>query len=397
MKLPRKQRGLTLIMLVFIVGLAATAYLMHALNPATVKIERDKKTAAALAEAKAALIGWSVKNSIPGELPCPEDILAIGTLYEGQEGSCTNANPAIGRLPWRTLGLGDLRDGYGELLWYKLSTGFRSGIINSDTPAQLDIDGVTGRAVAIIFSPGPAINGQTRPIPTATIPPDKAQYLDLSNNDGDESFITNGPKDVFNDKLINISQEDLFKVIEKRVVAEALTCLIEYAGAAATGLPGSGGGGKYPWPAKLNTVSLSYTDTSGQPFGRLPDTPFVNTNLDNNLMGTSWPGLPCKIVSNSGWWLNWKEIVFFAVADEYKPTGAATGCGSCLTVSPPFMAADKRIVVMVAGRALAGKNRLTTADKGLVDNYLEAPNNAAGVLFTQQHATPVFNDVVVYQ
>lgn len=398
MQIHPKQQGMALIMLVFIVGLATVGYLLYALNPVTVKIEREKKTAAALAEAKAALIGWSLRNNIPGKLPCPEDTLAIGTLNEGNEGSCTNANPIIGRLPWRTLGLGDLRDGYGERLWYKLSTDFRSGMINSDTSAQLNVDGTAGGAVAIIFSPGPAINGQTRPAPTIATPPDKIQYLDLSNNDGDESFITSGPPDSFNDHLMIISRDDLFNVVEKRVAAEALICLTGYAEIPATGLPGSGGGGKYPWPAQLDVVSLpTYADTSGQLFGRLPDTPFDNTHTDNSSMGTSWPGLPCKIISNSGWWLNWKELVFFAIDDEYKPTGTAAPCGTCLTVNPPSTSSDKKVVVMVAGKGLPGQTRSTNnpAHKGNVTNYLEAPNNG-GVSFAQQRATSLFNDVVVY-
>lgn len=381
------QRGMALIMLVFLVGLAVTVYLIHAVNANAVKIERDKKTAEVLAEAKAALIGWSIKNNIPGKLPCPEDVTAIGTTLEGNEGSCTNSNPLIGRLPWRALGA-DLRDGNGERLWYKLSSGFRSGVINSDSAAQLTIDGTPESAVAIIFSAGSSINGQVRPQPTPANPPDVTQYLDLSNNDGDETFVTTGNAASFNDRLILISHDDLFGVVEKKVAGDALLCLNNYAAA---------NGGKYPYAARLDITTLSYQDTSGQLFGRLPDTMFTATQADNPAMDANWPGLPCRIISNAGWWLNWKEQVFFAVADAYKPTGTAAGCGTCLIVNPPSASADKRVVVIVAGKSLAGQVRTSVPDKGTASNYLEAPNSLGGTAFAQQKATSTFNDVTVYR
>lgn len=379
MKFIPKQRGMALIMLLFVVGLAATAYLVHALDPATVKIERDKKTAAALAEAKAAIIGWSVKQTNPGRLPCPEDTALIGLATEGQASSiCSNTVPTIGRLAWRTLGLADLRDGYGERLWYVLSPGFRSGVLNSDTSAQLTVDGVAGSAVAIIFSAGAVLNGQSRPIPTAVTPPDVMQYLDSSNNNNDNTFVKSGAVASFNDQLLLVSHDDLFHIVEKRVAGEALKCLEDFAG---------GAGGKYPWPDNLNPlVAIDYVGDAGASFGRLPDSP----------MGGNWSGACAIPVGGTGWWLNWKEHVFFAVADEYNPIGAAAVCGSCLTVNPPSANADKKVVVLVAGKAFAGQARLTNANKGTVSNYLEAPNNGGSVLFAQQYATPIFNDVVVY-
>lgn len=210
-----------LIMLAFVVGIAATAFVLSAVNSNALKIERDQRTAAALAEAKAALIGWSVTRTNPGQLPCPEDTSLIGQSTEGQaKSSCTSPLPVIGRLPWRTLGVGDLRDGYGEKLWYVVSPGFRTSPINSMTPAQLSVDGVAGRAVAIVFSPGLTLSDQSRPIPSAASPPQLAQYLDLSNNDADTTFITTGVAENFNDKLILVSKDELFSAVVARVLGE---------------------------------------------------------------------------------------------------------------------------------------------------------------------------------
>ena len=47
----------------------------------------------------------------------------------------------VGRLPWRSLGIDQLRDGYGEPLWYVLSRGFRNPPINFGTLGQINYNG----------------------------------------------------------------------------------------------------------------------------------------------------------------------------------------------------------------------------------------------------------------
>lgn len=216
MKLPRKQRGMMLIMITFVVGLVATAYLLHAINPYALSAEREKVTSEALVEAKSALIGWSAKNSTPGQLPCPEDLSLIATPNEGSAmASCNNLNQRVGRLPWRTLGVGDIRDGNGDKLWYVISDGFRNAPININTIAQLTVDAVPNKAVAIIFSPGAPLQNQSR-----TAVANHTQYLDEKNGDGDAIFQTTGAKDAFNDRLILVSKVDLFNLITNRILGE---------------------------------------------------------------------------------------------------------------------------------------------------------------------------------
>lgn len=385
-----REHGMSLIMLIFIVGLTATAYLIHALNSNMVKIERDKKTAKVLAEAKSALIGWAASRTTLtqlGQLSCPEDTTLIGLPTEGNaKSSCTL--PAVGRLPWRSLGLENLRDGNGDNLWYAVSPGFRNTNINSDnTPAQLTVDGVAGSAVAIVFSAGPPLAGQARTFPTIADPPNVTQYLDLTNNDGDITFISTGTTNSFNDRLLTISHNELFSGVEKRVANEVLKCLDIYSSAPVASPPPIPAIGTYPWPAKLDpSTAPAYVGTSDNFIGRLPDYP----------MGGNWSGACSIPIGGTGWWSNWKDMVFFALADGYKPTTTTPGCGTCLTVSPPSTTQDKRIVVMVAGQKLGGQMRSTNADKGTLANYLEAPNSGGSTLFTQQSTTSGFNDVVVY-
>jgi hypothetical protein len=384
---PHTQYGSALIIFMLILLLAGTTALFSVLDDKGVKLERDKKTAAALAQAKIAVIAWAVKSATPGQLPCPEDTSLIDTVNEGTaKASCIL--PAIGRLPWKSLGIGDLRDGSNEKLWYAISAGFRTSPINSDTPAQLTVDGVAGSAVAIIFSPGSALGGQVRSIPTNASPPDVAQYLDLSNSDLDNTFVTLGAANSFNDRLLPISHKELFAVVEKRVANEVLRCLNSYASSPVAAPPPTPPVGTYPWPAILNpALPPTYVGTVNTFFGRVPDSP----------MGGNWSG-SCSIpIGGTGWWLSWKEMVFFAIADGYKPTITTPLCGACLTVSPPSVVADKRVTVLVSGKKLGMQVRSSDSDKGTLTNYLEAPNDAGAVSFSQQKMTSTFNDIVVYR
>ena len=61
----------------------------------------------------------------------------------------------VGRLPWKTLGTDQLRDGHGEPLWYMMR-GFRDPPINFGSAGQLSYNGAT--VVAMIIAPGVPLN-----------------------------------------------------------------------------------------------------------------------------------------------------------------------------------------------------------------------------------------------
>ncbi len=73
-----------------------------------------------------------------------------------------------GRLPWRTLGLADLRDADGERLWYAVSPNFRDYasqvLINDATAGTLSVSGASNLndVVAIVFAPGAPVGAQSR-------------------------------------------------------------------------------------------------------------------------------------------------------------------------------------------------------------------------------------------
>src|SRR5688572_8050210 len=123
-------------------------------------VRADARTRAVLDEARQALIGRAIADANrPGSLPCPDgDDDGSADLFVGS--ACASY---IGRLPWRTLGIGDLRDDAGERLWYVLSPAFRdhpsAPPLNSDTRGTLMVYSntsarvVTAQGLRIVFAP----------------------------------------------------------------------------------------------------------------------------------------------------------------------------------------------------------------------------------------------------
>jgi len=235
--MPNKQKGLALMMLVFVLVFAVAAYSLKGLNASGIATERDEITVQALAEAKAALIGYAVTYDddpghavkVYGYLPCPDHSTVGGA---GSELVCGNSgNAAIGRLPWKTLKIAPITGGYGECLWYAVSGNFKNNPklpLNPTTPGQLSIKTAGGDfyagsdvnpVVAIVFAPGSAVSNQDR----TDSGEDEycggnyvaSNYLDtvnnISNADASDSIFVVDDSATFNDKLILITQSEIFK------------------------------------------------------------------------------------------------------------------------------------------------------------------------------------------
>lgn len=224
--LPETQRGAAVLLLVLILAVSTASYfLVKRLNGNALNIERDKITTSALAQAKAALIGYAAADANrPGELPCPD------VDNDGQSAFSTTCTYLVGRLPWRTLRLPDLRDGYGERLWYALSdnfhaTGSTTTALNTSTSGQLSITGISpaNAVIAIVFSPGSAIGNQSRDGLNSNINSNVngvQNYLEGDNANGNSVYEANSSSGAFNDKLITITFNDLFSVVTRRVASE---------------------------------------------------------------------------------------------------------------------------------------------------------------------------------
>lgn len=164
----RRQRGIALLAMVAVlltvfIGVVLVTVLRD--NP---RLAAEIQATHRLADARDALVGHAKAEwcrlqtgTVAEHLPCPD----TGAGNEGEaDASC--AATAVGRLPWRTLGLPPLRDGAGECLWY-------------------EIDRAAGSARVI--AAGAALAGQSR-APDGSAPVcggnyDSTLYLEPGGND----------------------------------------------------------------------------------------------------------------------------------------------------------------------------------------------------------------------
>lgn len=398
----RAQHGAALMLMLVIMIMGTIVLCAGSLSISAIRIERNKRTSIALAQARDALIGHAISNlKRPGSLPCPD------TNDDGNSDSCSTSF-YIGRLPWKALGIADLRDGYGEHLWYALSPNFRNTIstINSDTIGQLSMLG-TGDIAAVVFAAGSPLHNQQRSANAINCPTDgmsrpanqcASNYLESDNQNNDTIFEAAAESTSFNDHLLPVLGSLLIQRTEKILAKEVSNCLADYAVA---------NNGRYPWSTKLDAgLNPNFYDKSNERFGRLPDLMTDTKNDSGGQMGDVWPGSSeaCNsIFIPSGWWnnTNWRELLFYSVAGEYKPNNsmAPGSCTTCLMVNPPSLIKDKKVVILLAGKKLTGQNRSSKANKANAINYLEGINstaNSTGV-FEQSPMSNAFNDTVIFQ
>ena len=237
----RREQGLAMILFVTMLALGTTYVLVDQMNGVSQKLAAQRANDPALMAAREALIGYAALQAsnglFPGSLPCPD------TNNDGNaEGSCSGGT-LVGRLPWKTLGLTDLRDSNGERLWYALSSSFRNqtgSVINSNTSGQLSVyDGSTGTVsetgiVAIVFAPGPLTGTQSR---DAAGENSMANYLEGARNTTE--FGRSRPSVAFpqgqchtpnvvacNDQLLELTATDLFAAVEPVVTRRLQTSIV---------------------------------------------------------------------------------------------------------------------------------------------------------------------------
>jgi len=312
-----KQRGLALILMLIILVLGIAAVTISSLDTTALKNEQQKKTAEALAQAKDALIGRAVaNNNMPGSLPCPDtDNDGSAELLSGN-----NCPSYIGRLPWKTLRLSDLRDGNNERLWYALSPAFRdddsASPLNSNTKGTLAIYRADGSsalteagysAVAVIFSPGGPLGSQSRN--TVAEQNSAANYLDIANSRNNASasgpYIAGSQSGSFNDQLLFVTTRNLMPLVEQRVASEVKRALAGY----------YANNGYYPWADTVAQAS-DYDSNDGLNRGWLPE----------HALPVDWAGAfrpPDWFFENE-----WYKLIYYSVAKN--DTQDPGDCYSCV-------------------------------------------------------------------
>jgi hypothetical protein len=191
-----KQSGAALLVILLIVLTFGIGALLQRANQSDGALwGRREASTDALQRAKEALIGYAItyRDSNPDEtigyFPCPD------TDGDGRSDVPCHAasRAAVGLLPYRTLGLPDLRDAEGNCLWYAVSgaykdnpkgtatpgtppTGWAPLQLNWDTQGQFRVldaednvlaapDDANGGASVVIFAPNGPLAGQARTPP----------------------------------------------------------------------------------------------------------------------------------------------------------------------------------------------------------------------------------------
>jgi hypothetical protein len=350
---PTHQIGAALLIFLFILIIAITSSIFVLLNNDNIKFERDKRTALALSEAKAALIGFVIKDvdiSNPSYLPNPDlDISPI--IPEGSESSGAGAidYSLIGKLPWKSLNIPPLKDGWGECLWYVVSGRFKkspnTSVLNWDTQGQINVINAEGSTIAsnlaaLIISPGFVLSNQNRIADSANIQCggnyDARNYLDAysvsnaisgeinyfsgstnnrqASNSINKNFVM-ANNDFYNDSFQFVTVDDIFNPIIRR------------------------------------------SDFSAKITNFLED-PYFSTVLITGNKGTD--NINCnEMFSNQTFCENWKEMVLLK---------------ELLIALPPLTCSR---VIIFGGKKTNGQTRSTAANKNDPENYLEGDNLVA--------------------
>jgi hypothetical protein len=351
-------QGQALIALVFMLGLATVLLVYGSTTESSRALRGEQRTRAALEEARQALVGRAVSDANrPGSLPCPDgDDDGSADLFIGS--ACPTY---IGRLPWRSLGIGDLRDEHGERLWYALSPAFRdhplAPDINSDTRGTLSVYGgaesmlLASDAVAVVLAPGTALAGQMRDVTAQHCSTNgrtvagtmcAANYLEASGGHTNASaagpYVIAPPGDAFNDKLAFIATAAFMPLVERRIAIEVRDALLAYRRTSACRC--------FPW-ADSNGDGAS---DNGSSRGRVP----VKSALPHD-----WPPgmLPSYFAEN-----NWARVIHYVAARDALEN-AGTACKTCFD---PALSIDgvtgADALLLTPGFATAAKARTTLSD-----------------------------------
>lgn len=308
----RGRQGGVAMLVVAVVVMGAALIIVKTLNASTWKADRLRVTNSAFAKAKEALVARAVADdNRPGSLPCPDtNDDGIAELFAGNQ--CPSY---VGRLPWRTLDLPDLRDAEGERLWYVLSRTHRDNAaaepINSNTAGEIVVNGTSPAAqvLAVLISPGrPLTRAGAATVQARDCPVNcnaAASYLDIAGGidnaagvvGGAINLVANPESDTFNDRLLAIHADDIMPLVEKRAAREIALAMRDRHQA----WQNATGRGVYPWAAPFNDPANPGPGVTNTLHGHLPETatPLVWTSATADLglcLGVGTPTIVCTAV-----------------------------------------------------------------------------------------------------
>jgi hypothetical protein len=380
-----------MVLVLTLITLAALWGITSSLSVAAKRTDRNRATMAAIMQAKEALIGYAARGALvtpapaidrPGSLPCP------ATSTGGTAGiACTafgppQPNAMVGRFPWRTLDLPELRDANGEPLWYAISPNFRriSGlVVNSETAGQLTLDGLAPaqRVVAVIIAPGAALSGQNRDPSVPANLTNVANYLEDENNYFAPLPFDNGTNNyrfanatasgTFNDIVVPITEDELFAAVENMVALRLRNDVKPLIDAEYRDFWGA-----YPFPAAFGPAtgpSPGFIGVVGATEGQLP--------IDSDQIAYNWTSFDASVALVSGG----------SISSSSCTLGAATSqCTVDVTSGSPTIRVSG--VASNAGLAFAkyDVNPVTATAPGIVSSF-----SATGSLDSSGNGTITFD------
>lgn len=374
----QRQKGQAILFTVLLLGIVMTFSAYSFFRPRDPSLDNNAQTERALAQAKEALIGYAASHAVqPGRLPCPD------RDGNGTADTCTTVQTRIGFLPWKTLGIPDVRDASGASLLYAVSNAFRNGALplNSNSAGDYSVSGLESAAgvIAVVFAPGPVVATQQRDSTVALCSTTgtsiarnlcPASYLEGGNENGDTSFLTGIPATDFNDRALLITGDKLFPAVMARVIRDAKRMLTDYFNSA----------GYYPNAAPFLSETCSDSTYQG----------LVPRYID----AAGCPGKSNWIGGFSPWYFDndWHKLIFYAVSPACTSAATQATClaSGGLTVSD--VSTNTRALLIATGRAYTGQTRPCVAASDCLE---DAENTNGDSVFQKPSSLPTSNDLLV--
>lgn len=363
----------------FLFALAMSVSLFGFVSTRNPAIDDGAQTQRVLAQARDALIGYAATNGTrPGNLPCPD---RTGT---GIASTCGSVARRIGFLPWKTLGLPELRDGSGAPLLYAVSNTFRAntGVLNADTAGDYTVTGEqsgTG-VIAVVFAPGQVVGSQRRDTATAACSTTgtnlarnlcAANYLEGGNEDANTSFVTAAASSSFNDQLILITRDNLFPSVMVKVARTVKDELNTFYAS----------NGHFPYAASFSDGN--YRCSTGTLQGKVAIT--TSNNSTCPIINTG--SLPSWFSAN-----NWHQSIFYAVSSLCASAATAASCKASGGLTVTGVSNTARALLVISGRAYSGQARPCTA---LADCLEDSENQNGDTVFQSPSLSASNNDRLV--
>ncbi len=393
----RSQQGLILALAAVMAGLGLLALAVLEISWRVASGMREQATDRVLLQAREALVAYASDRTVspelgPGYLPCPDlddDGWAESTC--GSLAGDVGQAQRLGRLPWKTLGLPDLRDGDGERLWYAVSTKYK-GLLNCqasvacvdmspdaalgtitvrDAAGAIVHDGTLadplraaeGGAAAVVIAPGAPLRRAGDGIqqeracapgdcdamgrcmaepPQLAARCDPRNYLDTAAiggrlEDNAEFLDRTAPSSRSgngNGFLMGpvrtgarLEMNDRLVAIGYQDIAPRVMGRVAAEVAYCLGQYAARPENGGRLPWAATACGPSEKDTAGTVFGRVSTPPFDATRDASAGRMLDGWSAGCNIAPSGGWWRAWRRHVFVALAPEVQP--AAQGAGSC--------------------------------------------------------------------